>query len=302
MKKLSFLLFSLILLFIVGCSKQEASTEASGNYPNADLLVDVEWAKEHAADEKVVFVDLREEGFEAGHIPGAVNYTWKQIVDKTNSVDGFLVGPEEFTKQMQDLGISNDSIVVAYDDGASSAAGRFFYALEYYGHQQVKVLNGGYMAWLNAGYDVATEAKEISVGDFTAKENTQLRTTKDEVLENLENDAFVFLDTRSKGEYTGEDVRAERGGHIPNAVNLEWKDALAENQDGVTVFKSYDELKAQLENIGVQQDKTVVPYCQTNVRGAHSYFVLRLLGYDNVRPYEGSWAEWGNDPETPIEK
>ncbi|TFB24055.1 sulfurtransferase [Filobacillus milosensis] len=301
-KKIFWSIGILLLLLIAGCANTSSSDGSDKEtYPNADLLVDTEWAKDHLEDESITFIDMRAEGFDQGHIPGAASYNWGQLVDPDFEVEGFLIGPEEFAGQMQKLGVNEDSTVVIYDDGNSLAAARLFYALEYYGHTDIKILDGGYTGWLNAGHDISTEKSSVAAGNFKAEANEDLQSSQQEVLDSLDSKDVVFLDTRSKEEYTGENLRAERGGHIPNAVHIEWKEAVTKNDAGVPKFKSFDELKEQFEEAGVTKDKKIVPYCQTNVRGAHSYFVLRLLGYDNVSPYEGSWAQWGNNPDTPID-
>lgn len=316
MKKSIFKLLIVIgflAIILAGCGAQEENvsstkeeketkvTETENSYPNGDLLVDVEWVKNNLDNENVRFVDMRAEGYEGGHIPGAVNITWQEMNDPENPVKGFLAPPDPFTTLMQDLGINEDTTVVAYDDGSSLSAARLFYALEYYGHDNVKILNGGITGWLSAGEEVSTDEVVVEKGNFKAAQQENLVTRKDFLVNNLDNQNLVILDVRSPEEYNGEDVRSDRGGHIPNAVNLNWTNAITE-KDGVPTFKSAEELKKQFENIGVKKDKTIVPYCQTNVRGAHTYFALRLLGYEKISPYEGSWSEWGNDPSLPIEK
>lgn len=316
--KFRFLGFIILLgsiVIIAGCSgsdeKNTTSSESndttdknevqeSSAYPNEQLLVDVEWVKENLDNENVRIVDMRGEEFEGGHIPGAVNASWQDVNDPDNPIEGFLLPPEEFASFIQKLGINEDTTVIAYDNGDSMSAARLFYALEYYGKENVKILNGGFTAWLGAGEEVATDTASVEPGTFSAKAEEQLVSTKEEVQKNIENENAVLLDVRSPGEYNGEDVRADRGGHIPGAINLEWTNAMTE-KDGTPVFKTADELKSLLEEAGVTKDKEIIPYCQTNARGAHTYFVLRLMGYDKITPYEGSWAEWGNDPDTPIE-
>lgn len=304
-KKKSFAILSLLLgIFIAGCSSNQdtnAKTEEQG-YANGDLLVEADWVKEHKDDDNIQFVDMRGEGFEAGHIPGAVNMSWGDLTRKDYEVDGFLADTKTFTESMQNIGINDDSTVVIYDGGNSLGAARLFYALEYFGHKDVKILNGGYSAWLNAGNEVATGEANPTKGNFQASVNKDLQSSQEEVKNNLKSDDVVLLDTRSDAEHTGEKVRAERGGHIPGSVHLEWKDSITQNEDGVSVFKSNEELLKQFEGAGIVKDKKVVPYCQTNVRGAHTYFTLRLLGYEKVSPYEGSWAQWGNTADAPIEK
>ncbi|MBM7573716.1 sulfurtransferase [Aquibacillus albus] len=314
MKKLSLFFTAIILsILLISCSQDQAGTtdntnanetednEGTATYPNANLLVDVEWVANHLDDENVQFVDLRGEGYEGGHIPGASHITWPEIADPESPYDGVLLPAEPFAALMQEIGIDQDETVVIYDDGSSLSAARLFYALEYYGHQNLKIFNGGFTAWLNAGEDVSTESPEITKGDFVATANEKLVCDLETVEASLDDDNVIMLDTRSEEEYTGENLRAERGGHVPNAVHIEWSEAV-EDVDGVPSFKSFDELTALYEEKGVTKDKTIVPYCQTNVRGAHTYFTLRLLGYDSIKPYEGSWAEYGNVSTTKIEK
>ncbi|WP_051314910.1 sulfurtransferase [Alteribacter aurantiacus] len=266
-------------------------------YENGHLLVDVDWVEENQED--VVLVDLRREGYEGGHIPGAVHLDSGELNDPDNPISGILKDEDTFQELIQSLGIDNGSTVIAYDDGDSLQAARLFYALELYGHEDVRIVNGGFTAWLTEGKDVSTDAPEVETGNFTAQLNPALQTSKEDVQNNIGNESAVILDTRSEGEYDGSDVRAERGGHIPGAPHLEWTEALSD--DDVPYFKDPEALEEQFAAAGVDRDKTIIPYCQTNVRGAHSYFTLRLLGFDDIKPYEGSWAEWGNDPDTDIE-
>lgn len=314
-KRVILLILSVVLIAVLAAcgsksklgestSGAAASGKQSGDYPNSQLLADVNWVNDHLNDNKVVLIDARAKGYEEGHIPGAVNLKWGDINDPKNLVKGFLLGEEAFGKAIRNLGVNQDSTVLVYDEGNALSATRIFYALEYYGLQnQVKVLNGGYPAWLTAGKDVSTDAAQITPGNFTSKANADLISTKDEIKGELNDRKLVFLDARSVNEYTGEDLRGNKnGGHIPGAVNREWTESIKKGEDGIERFKSYDTLKSEFEKIGAVKDATVVPYCQTNVRGAHTYFTLRLLGYTDIRPYEGSWSEWGNADDTKIEK
>lgn len=299
MKRLGLFLTTIILsILLIGCSSDQATTD-EGNYPNSQLLVDVEWVANHLDDENVQFVDLRGEGYEGGHIPGATHITWPEIADPEAEFDGILLSAEPFTAKMQEIGIDQDETVVLYDDGSSLSAARLFYALEYYGHQNVKIFNGGFTAWLNAGKDISTTIPETASGNFTAAAKEDLVCDLGTLQASLDNEDIIIVDTRSADEYLGKDVRAERGGHVPGAVHIEWKESITD-VDGVPTFKSFEDLTALFEGQGVTKDKTIIPYCQTNVRGAHTYFTLRLLGYDSIRPYEGSWSEYGNVPTTTI--
>lgn len=296
-----------LLLFIAGCSDdKDKGDDAKGddNYPNAQLLIDAKGLDDIIEDEKTFIIDARNDGFADGHIPGAVSLSSGELNDNSNEVGGFLLGEDGFTALLQEAGLNSDATVIVYDDGNALSATRVFYALEYYGlRDQVKVLNGGYPAWLTAGNDIDTgDSVAREQGNFVAKANDDLIAGLDDVKQKIGSDDVVFLDTRSADEYSGEDLRDnQRGGHLPGAIHLEWTDALGEGEDGLTQFLPFDELQSNFENVGVEADKKIVPYCQTNVRGAHSYFALRLLDYGDIQPYEGSWIEYGNLEDTEIE-
>ncbi len=279
----------------------KGDTKSTATYPNAQLLADVKWVEEHAKDPNVKILDVRTKGYEAGHIPGAIVLNSGLLKDSKNNT---IIDKDKFSDVFRNLGVNADTTIVLYDEGNGNGATRVFYALEYYGHKdKVKLLNGGFTAWQAASKEVSTEVPTVAKGQFTAVPNDKLITTKEE-LQKLDLQGCVLLDVRSAKEYTGEDLRGNKnGGHLKNAVNKEWSEAIDQNAaDGVPKFKSYPDLKAAYENIGVVKDKTIIPYCQTNVRGAHTYFTLRLLGYSEVAPYEGSWAEWGNADDTEIVK
>lgn len=315
--KLSLLLLTLLLV-LTACSEKPSQTttnagsptgtpapsgaKTSDTYPNAQLLADTKWVEEHLKDTKVRILDVRSKGYEAGHIPGAIAFNSGQLKDSKNNT---IVDKDKFTEIFQALGVNADTTVLVYDEGNGNGATRVFYALEYYGlKDKVKLLNGGFPAWQAAGKEVATDVPTVAAkGTFTAVPNDKLITTKEE-LQKLDLKGCVLLDVRSAKEYSGEDLRGNKnGGHLKGAVNKEWSDAIDSNPaDGVPKFKAYPELKALYENVGVVKDKTIIPYCQTNIRGAHTYFTLRLLGYSDVAPYEGAWAEWGNADDTEIVK
>lgn len=304
------LLFSTI--FLVACSNDDPSVEEvdqtanelsegevvdATEYENGHLLVDGDWLEENKED--VVVIDVRSEGYDGGHIPGAIHFNPDNLSDPDNPVGGVLPDEEKFQQLMRSAGINDDSTVVVYDGGNSLWSARLFYGLELYGHEDVRILNGGFTAWLSDEKEISTEEPSVEEGSFTATLNPALQSSQEDVENQIGNEETVLLDTRSEGEYDGSEVRAERGGHIPGAPNLEWSEAVA--SDGVPYFKDPEVLEKQFAAIGVDRDKTIIPYCQTNVRGAHSYFSLRLLGFNDIKPYEGSWSEYGNDPDVEIE-
>ncbi len=297
--------FAFVIITLLGaCGTEKNSQVSEENYPNAFLLVDSEWVSENLNDEKLIILDARSKGYEEGHIPNAIPFGTAHVTDAENEIGGFLLNEADFQVAAREVGINQDSTILIYDDGNALSATRVFYALELYGLQdQVKILNGGYGAWLVSGQDVSfNDAPEVTLGNFTAVTNQNLITTREEITASIDQDNIVFLDARSDGEYAGTDLRGnKRGGHLPGAVHQEWTESIAKNDDGIDTFLSYGELQKKFGAIGAVEGKTVVPYCQTNVRGAHTYFTLRLMGYSDIRPYEGSWSEWGNADDTIIE-
>ncbi|MFC0559554.1 sulfurtransferase [Halalkalibacter alkalisediminis] len=293
-------ILAILLLFIVVTSfgLKELGFAQSLDYSNAPILMTVEDVEKTLKDENRLIVDVRKEGYASGHIPGAISFDMELLIDKEHPVEGHLIQEEAFEKIMREHGVNNDQTVIIYDQGRETDATRLFYALEYFGHKDVRVLDGGFTAWEAANKKTETQTFDAERGDFSAKENRELRMEKEEVKQVIGKENVVLLDVRSPGEYKGEDVRSKRGGHIPSAVNLEWTNVLTE--EDVSRFKSADEIETLLEAEGVKKDKKVVVYCQKANRASHMYFTLRLLGYEDLSVYEGSWEEWGNDPKTPI--
>lgn len=289
-----FITFS-IIFFTLGYS---ANIAFSQSYPT-DLLIDAASASELLYNDDVVFVDMRSEGFIDGHIPGAVWFGGAPaLVDTTHAIEHFLVSSSEFQSLMRMVGINRGSRVIIYDDGNSLASARLFFALELNKHEQIQILNGGFAAWEEGGFSVGHSSEVPVHGNFTSIYDDTRSCDVRFILEALDNENIVILDARSPEEYSGETVRAERGGHIPNAVNLEWRNFV--EAEGVPYFRSVEEITEMLAAIGITPEKQVITHCQTNVRGSHAYFTLRLMGYDSVRAYEGSWSEWGNRADTPI--
>ncbi|WP_100371634.1 sulfurtransferase [Bacillus sp. FJAT-45037] len=279
-------------LWPVGVSAKEVV------YLNHELLVQAKELARKLNESTLIIVDLREEGYQEGHIPGAIHLDVNELVDPTHPIDGYLIRPESFEQLMSQLGVGNHDEVIVYDDGRDTAATRMFYALELYGHQNVKVLNGGYKAWLAASGDEETGTIIPKETNFKVKSTLPLEVDKDYVQSAMNQPGKVLLDVRSHDEYTGKDVRAKRGGHIPSAVNLEWNKVLTDGD--VPVFKSAQEIEELLQEIGVNREIETIIYCQKAMRASHMYFTLRLLGFGQLKMYEGSWEEWGNDPDTPI--
>lgn len=273
---------------------------AADAYFNADLLVQPEWLVTHGGTPGLIVVDFgrgRDE-YDDGHVPGAVFVDMARITTNVGGVPMMLAHVERVASVLRGVGINDASTVVVYDDAGGLRASRLFWAVEYLGHEDVRMLDGGWGGWLAAGGEESQESPSYSRGDFTPQVRHEVLATRDWILESMGDAGTVVLDVRSEDEYSGADARAEMGGHIPGAVNVDWVGALTE-ANGRRVLPP-GELRALYEQAGVTSDREVVTYCQGGVCAAHTYFVLRLLGYSAVRVYDGSWADWGNDPELPV--
>lgn len=245
-----------------------------------------------------ILIDLRPaEVFVTGHIPGAVHldlYGLSLVNTDSAPLDAFLW---MIAHLLTTRGVDGDRTVVVYDDQSGMRAARAFWFLELFGHQDVRVLDGGVGSWERQGFFTTTEAVVPNKANWNVgRVEARLATWRD-LQERLGQSEVVILDTRSDGEYCGTTVRAKRGGAIPGAVHIEWTKNL--NSDGE--FKSASELVALYEAAGVTAEKEIVSYCQGGYRAAHSYLALRLIGYPRVRNYVGSWKEWGDREDLPIE-
>ncbi|MCX6022447.1 MAG: sulfurtransferase, partial [Chloroflexi bacterium] len=196
------------------------------------------------------------------------------------------------------LGVGNDTLVVGYDDEGGHFAARMWWVLAYYGHDRVKILNGGIQAWQAAGQLLTTEAPAPRSAVFTPGEpRRSIRVLGEELRAQLHTPGMALLDVRRRSEFVGDEVRAARGGRVPGSTHLFWQD----NLDAERRFRPADELRERVTEAGVTPDQRMVTYCQGGVRAAHAAFTLTLLGYENVGMYDGSWAEWGAREEWPLE-
>ena len=268
------------------------------DYVNPHLLWSADELKSRLHDSRLVLLDMRPpEAYSNGHIPGARSFDifGISLIDtRPDPLAAFLWIIEHL---IQAKGVSTDSTVVIYDDIAGMRAARLFWFLEFLGHDDVHMLNGGFNAWLAMELPATHEASIPKAGNFKMKPRRERLATVDDVRANLNTPSAVIVDTRSDGEYTGQIVRAARGGAIPGAVHLEW----TKNLDEKGFFKSADDLKKMYAEHNIEPDKEIIPHCHGGYRSAHTYLALRLIGYPKVRNYLGSWGEWGNRQDLPIE-
>ncbi|MGD0714485.1 MAG: sulfurtransferase [Gaiellaceae bacterium] len=280
----------------------------SGNGYAKEVLVSADWVAEHLGDANVVVAEVDENPdlYEEGHIPGAVKLHWKD--DLQDAIERDLVEKAVFEQLMGARGIGNGTTVVVYGDKNNWFAAYAYWYLKIYGHADARVLDGGRQKWIDEGRELTTERPSPAAQSYRAQDRDEsIRAYRDQVREWLGDAGRALVDVRSPQEYAGELMAppgyeqegASRTGHIPTAQSIPWAQAVKD--DGT--FKSAEDLKALYGGKGVTPDKPVTAYCRIGERSAHTWFVLHeLLGYENVRNYDGSWTEWGNLVDVPIER
>ncbi len=266
-------------------------------------IIEPEALAERLGDSNLCIIDLcTTENYAAGHIPGALHLDYPQIVRKQEPVMGLLPEAEDFGRLLGQLGITPQTEIIAYDDEGGGKAARLIYTLAVAGHGVMKLLNGGLQAWSAAQLPLTPQAPaEPKATEYAVTYSHQdLLADRDYILAHLDDPAMVVIDARSPGEYAGTDVRANRGGHIPGAINQDWLTLMDREHD--LRLRDAATLAREYQALGVTPDKDIVVHCQTHHRSALTFVVLKALGYAQVRGYPGSWSDWGNNNDTPIEQ
>lgn len=277
-------------------------------YVHPEVLVDADWVEAHLHDPMVrlIEVDVDTTAYDQGHIPGAVGFNWqKELQDQVVRAP---ISPAQLEELLSNVGVSNDTTIVLYGDNNNWFAAWALWILKYYGHKDVRLLDGGRVKWVADNCAVTTEVPSYSRTAYLAQPpNNEIRALRDQILAELSRNDVALIDVRSPGEFSGELLApahlpqegAQRGGHIPGAANIPW--SMAVRDDGT--FKSAEELRSLYQSKGVTESKEVIAYCRIGERSSHTWYVLHyLLGYPHVRNYDGSWTEWGSLINAPIEK
>jgi thiosulfate/3-mercaptopyruvate sulfurtransferase len=264
------------------------------------LLVEPELLDNTLGNNNLLIVDLsNKDNYRKLHVPGAVHLDYAQIVAVKKPVVGLLPDDNTLATLFSNTGIDTNTHVVAYDDEGGGRAARLLWTLATAGHPHYSLLNGGLHAWANEGQRFESSAVTPQARSFTVRHTDAPIARSDYIQDHLDDRHCCLLDVRSADEYSGVKKLAARGGHIPGAVHMEWTQAMDITRN--LRLKPDAELKALLGTFGVTPDRQVITYCQSHHRSAHTWLVLKHLGYPEVKGYPGSWSDWGNNPSLPVE-
>jgi len=266
-------------------------------YVHPEQLVETDWVAAHASDPHVRIVDMRRAGYADGHVPGAV-YLAPEAIRNAGNSPTFLPSLAEFEQMMGRLGISNDTRVVAYDERGGIYAARLWWILNYFGHSNAALMNGGWIKWTAEQRTAAKDDTAPAVGRFVAHPQPRWVATAADVVAAIDQPSTRIVDARTQAEIDGKDLRGiRRGGYVPSSVPVYWEDLL---DPATKTFRPADELRKLYEGRGILPSQEVIAYCQVGMRASVDLFALHLIGYDRLRNYYGSWEEWGNRDDLPI--
>lgn len=261
------------------------------------LIVEPAELQQHLNDESLLIIDFCSPQLYAKiHVPGALNVAPQRMVAGTQPAPGKLPSVDQLNDLFSSLGYTGNEHIVVYDDEGGGWAGRFIWVLDAIGHKNYSYLNGGIHSWLKEGHPVDNSPVSRPPTQVDLTIDPSVTATKDEVVNSIENESIAIWDARSHGEYIGEKVFAMRAGHIPGAINFEWTLAMDQDRN----LRIREDMAEQLTSLGLTPDKSIITHCQTHHRSGFTYLVAKSLGYQ-VKAYDGSWSEWGNLPDTPIE-
>jgi thiosulfate/3-mercaptopyruvate sulfurtransferase len=262
------------------------------------LLIEATELQAHLKDKQLLIVDLRSEtAYHHSHIPGAVHVNTAELILGEKPAPGLLPSVEKLEVLFSSLGLTPDTHVVCYDDEGGAWSGRFIWTLDVIGHKHYSYLNGGMHSWRAADFPEETMVRHRQYLPIKITVHHEPMATTEDILKELKGKELLVWDARSAEEYRGEKILSQRGGHIPNAIHCEWTTLLDQNNN-LRIRKDAAEF---LEKCGITKDKHIVTHCQTHRRSGLTYLVAKILGYPHVRAYPGSWSEWGNRNDTPVE-
>jgi thiosulfate/3-mercaptopyruvate sulfurtransferase len=290
-------LWALALISVAGFPGAILPQARSGN---PQLLIETPDLEAALSDSTLRLLDARPLGqYQQGHISGAINLPAPATDSLEANREGLPITIDRAQELFRQAGVNTGSRIVVYDDQGNRFAARVFYVLEAFGHRQVQVLNGGISKWTSEGRPLSAEVPTVPAGDFKPKPDSARIVTSSWVLGRLKDPTVALVDARSPAEFSGVEVQGPRGGHIPGAVNIEWRQVI--DSGPVKKFLDAPRLEKLFHDAGITPEKKVIPYCQIGMRAADIYFALRLLGYD-VQMYDGSWEDWSADSALPIEE
>ena len=278
------------------------------DYAHPESLASTQWVAEHGNDSNVrlIEVDVDTEAYGQGHIAGAVGWSWQSQLQQTVRRD--IINKDDMERLLGSSGIDNDTTIILYGDNNNWFAAWAFWQIKYYGHGDVRLMNGGRVKWVAEDRPLTTDVPNHGAKTYRASDgNESIRAYRDQVLAGVNAGNISLVDVRAPAEYSGELLAptnlpqegSQRGGHIPGAANIPWGQAVQE--DGT--FKSADDLQALYGGKGIDGGRETIAYCRIGERSSHTWYVLtQLLGFGNVRNYDGSWTEWGSIVRAPIEK